>query len=111
MKAAGTLYCAAMVALAVSAGYGAQSACFIEVLTTVGKASELPLERIAADNAMERVIEDGARSLIQPSASAQSGAARLDASENGFGASGSPHRPPRLVPGYRTSVTDSKYWT
>ncbi|ORC51287.1 hypothetical protein B2G74_00525 [Burkholderia sp. A27] len=63
MKAAGTLYFAAMVALAVSAGYGAQSACFIEVLTTVGKASELPLERIAADNAMERVIEDGARSL------------------------------------------------
>lgn len=56
MKPVSTLSFAAVAALAVLVVHGAQSPRFVEVLTSVGKASELPLERIATDNAVQRVV-------------------------------------------------------
>ncbi|MDR6406670.1 hypothetical protein [Paraburkholderia terricola] len=56
MKPVSTLSFAAVAALAVLAVHGAQSPRFVEVLTSVGKASELPLERIATDSAVQRVV-------------------------------------------------------
>jgi hypothetical protein len=106
-----TVYFAASIALAAGTGYVAQSPRFIEEVATVGAEFQLPLERIATNSALPRALADGSRSVSMPSAAIRAKSAHLATSKNGLHQQDPQHKPPRLIPGYRRSVTGAEYWT
>lgn len=102
---------AAVITLAGATIFAGRSPGFITAIATVGAATCLPLERIASDDPL---AADTTHESIAPRGQAAVGrhtTVRLDTSKLTPLRTGSDLKLQRGSPGYRRTITDSKYWT
>lgn len=102
---------AAGIALSAAAICASEAPGFIRAVATVGAQTELPLERVASEGALADDTTHRSVAPYRQAASDQHTAMHLDASKLTPLHSGSRLRLRRDPPGYRRTITDSKYWT